>query len=190
MCEYEKIRKEPNECSDSRFIRNFPPQRAADSVVLRTMISKYLPSSSWIGIYQQRFLIYFQQEVHVWDSWQMKSRRRLCIFLNENVCIFFIQISLTLVPKVQWAISQYWFSYVLAPNRRQAITWTSGQQDAWRHLIRLNELTHWGRDKMAAISPTTLSIAFSWMKMLEFQLKFHWSLFLRVQLTMFQHWFR
>ena len=27
------------------------------------------------------------------------------------------------------------------------------------------KLTHWGRDKMAAISQTTLSIAFSWMKM-------------------------
>ena len=45
-------------------------------------------------------------------------------------------------------------------------------------------LTHWGRDKMDAISQTTLSIAFSWMKMLEFWLNFHWSLFLRVQLTM------
>ena len=51
-------------------------------------------------------------------------------------------------------------------------------------------LTHWGRDKMAAISQTTLSSAFSWMKMLEFRLKFHWSLFLRVQLTIFQHLFR
>ena len=51
-------------------------------------------------------------------------------------------------------------------------------------------LTHWGRDKMAAISQTTLSIAFSWMKMLEFRLIFHWSLFLSVQLTIFQHWFR
>ena len=28
------------------------------------------------------------------------------------------------------------------------------------------------------------------MKMLEFRLKFHWSLFLVVQLTIFQHWFR
>ena len=43
---------------------------------------------------------------------------------------------------------------------------------------------------MAAISQTTLSIAFSWIKMLEFRLNFHWSLFLRVQLTIFQHWFR
>ena len=51
-------------------------------------------------------------------------------------------------------------------------------------------LTHWGRDKMAAIFQTTFWNAFSWMKMYEFQLKFHWSLFLRVQLTIFQHWFR
>ena len=28
------------------------------------------------------------------------------------------------------------------------------------------------------------------MKMFEFRLKFHWSLFPRVQLTIFQHWFR
>ena len=44
-------------------------------------------------------------------------------------------------------------------------------------------LTHWGLDKMEAISQTTCSIAFSWMKMFEFRLKFHWSLFLRVPLT-------
>ena len=30
-------------------------------------------------------------------------------------------------------------------------------------------LTHWGRDKMAAFSQTTLSNAFSWMKILEFR---------------------
>ena len=51
-------------------------------------------------------------------------------------------------------------------------------------------LTHWGRDEMPVISQTTLSSAFSWMKMLEFRLKFHWSLFIRGQLTIFQHWFR
>ena len=38
-------------------------------------------------------------------------------------------------------------------------------------LYRLREnLTHWGRDKMAALSQTTRSNAFSWMKMLEFRL--------------------
>ena len=56
--------------------------------------------------------------------------------------------------------------------------------------LGLNELTHWGRDKMTAISQTILSNAFSWMKMLELRLKFHWSLFPRVQLTIYKHWFR
>ena len=51
-------------------------------------------------------------------------------------------------------------------------------------------LTHWGRDKMAAIFQTTFSNAFSWMKMFKFLLRFHWSLFPSVQLTIFQHWFR
>ena len=37
---------------------------------------------------------------------------------------------------------------------------------------------------------TTFSNAFSWMKIYEFRLRFHWNLFLRVQLTIFQHWFR
>ena len=45
-------------------------------------------------------------------------------------------------------------------------------------------------DKMAAIFHTTFSNAFSWMKMFKFRLRFHWSLFPRVQLTIFHHWFR
>ena len=51
-------------------------------------------------------------------------------------------------------------------------------------------LTHWGQDKMAAISQTTLSNSFSWMKIFQFRIKFDWSLFLRFQFTIFQHWFR
>ena len=66
----------------------------------------------------------------------------------------------------------------------------------WRHSdlnLGINSyipaLTHWGRDKMAATSQTTLSNAFSWMKISEFRLEFHWSLFPSAQLTIFQHWF-
>ena len=51
-------------------------------------------------------------------------------------------------------------------------------------------LTHRGRNKMDTISQTTFSNAFFVMKMFEFRLKFHWSLFPRVQLTIFQQWFR
>ena len=54
----------------------------------------------------------------------------------------------------------------------------------------LESLSYWGRDKMDAISQTPFSNAFSWMKMLEYWLTFHWSLFLRLQLTISQHWFR
>ena len=51
-------------------------------------------------------------------------------------------------------------------------------------------LTHWGQDEIDAIPQTTFSNAFSWMKMNECRLGFHWSLFLRFELTIFPHWFR
>ena len=51
-------------------------------------------------------------------------------------------------------------------------------------------LTHWGWSKMAAIFQTTFSNAFSWMKMYEFRLRFHWNFFPRVQITVFHHCFR
>ena len=44
--------------------------------------------------------------------------------------------------------------------------------------------------QMDAILQTPFSNAYSWMKMFEFWLKFHWSLFPRVQLTIFQQSFR
>ena len=62
------------------------------------------------------------------------------------------------------------------------------RQKACRNVLS-RDLTHWGRDKMDGISQTTFSSAFSWMKMFEFQLKFQWHLFLRVQSIIFQHWF-
>ena len=51
--------------------------------------------------------------------------------------------------------------------------------------VSSNPLTHWGWVKWPPFSNT-----FSWTKMYEFQIRFHWSLFLRVKLTIFQHWFR
>ena len=38
-------------------------------------------------------------------------------------------------------------------------------------------VTHWGRNQIDAISQTPFSNKFSWMKIYEFRLKFHWSLF-------------
>ena len=47
-------------------------------------------------------------------------------------------------------------------------------------IIVLSDFKKWGRDNIDAISKTTFSNAFSRTKMLEFQLEFHWNLFLRV----------
>ena len=49
-------------------------------------------------------------------------------------------------------------------------------------------LTHWGREKMD-IFQTTFSNALFLMKLYKFRLRFDWNSFLRVQLTIFQHWF-
>ena len=73
------------------------------------------------------------------------------------------------------------------------VHWRQGKCQLWSNFFMYRPtvvLTYWGRDKMAAISQTTFSNGFSWMKMLEFRLRFHWSLFLRFQLTIIQHWFR
>ena len=43
------------------------------------------------------------------------------------------------------------------------------------------DLTHWGRDEIDTNSQPTFSNAFSWKKMFEYRLKFHWNLFLRIQ---------
>ena len=80
-------------------------------------------------------------------------------------------------------------------NQLEASFWTTltlqGDVDTLVWLAHIL-LTHWDRDKMAAISQTTFSNAFSWMKMFKCRLKFHWTLFPRVhwQLTISQRWFR
>ena len=73
------------------------------------------------------------------------------------------------------ASSRYWWVIM--------IQWDPSQ-------CTVKPLTHWGRDKMAVIFQTTFSNAFSWIKMFKFRLRFHWSLFPGIQLTIFQHWFR
>ena len=105
----------------------------------------------------------------------------------------------------------------LSPERRQAIIWTNAgilligslgtnfgeilieiytfsvtkmplkMSGKWRPFcIGFNVVTHWGRGKMGD-TLQTFSNAFSWIKIVVFWLKFHWLLFPRVQLAVFQH---
>ena len=87
------------------------------------------------------------------------------------------------LASVRWAVSGE-FPTQRASNAKNVSIW-------WRHReLCVVWLNIWDRDKMDAIFQTTFSNAFSWMKIYEFRLSFHWSLFLWVQLTILQHWFR
>ena len=78
-----------------------------------------------------------------------------------------------LLMQILWKIVwNYYLSYTPLPYQ---------STESWVNTLRPRQ--------MDAISQMTSSNRF-WMKMVEFRLKFHWSLFPRVQLTKFQHWFR
>ena len=63
--------------------------------------------------------------------------------------------------------------------------------ELWSYgMNKLLVLIHWGWDKIASILHISFPNVFSCMKIYEFCFRFHWSLFLRFQLTIFQHWFR
>ena len=57
------------------------------------------------------------------------------------------------------------------------------------HCIWCNWLTHFPLNKIAVISQTIFSDEFSWMKSFAFWLEYHWSLFIRVRLTITQYLF-
>ena len=101
-----------------------------------------------------------------------------------------------------WKFWKLTFSKHNQPLSQQAIISTNGDQDLCIHMaspsttalrwsnLEYSGLKQWGRDKMATIFQATVSNAFSWVKIYWFRLRFHSSLFPRVQLTIFQHWFR
>ena len=78
-------------------------------------------------------------------------------------------------PKVPYILVNVLYGYAYVARLYNGDHLDSAEQSAQ---VRL---THWGWDKMVAILQTKFSNAFSWRKMYEFWLKFHWSLFLRVQ---------
>ena len=104
------------------------------------------------------------------------------VFVCKRICIWWLIFQFRIDETQSWCISE------LQIQDRDKHSWIMIGLLLYHGIPTL--LTHWGRDKMDAISQTTRSSAFSWMKMFEFRLRFHWSLFLRVQLTITQHCFR
>ena len=75
---------------------------------------------------------------------------------------------------ITWSVSYTYITHWCSQTKQAAVIYE----------IRISRiLTYWGRDKMDAISLTTFLNAFSWTQIFEFRLKFHWSLFHIVQLT-------
>ena len=120
---------------------------------------------------------------HEQNGWHFADNTFKSIFLDENLCIL-VQISPKFVPKCL-IDSKSGFIQTMAciSNRRQVITWTNHYQVRCMLSAGHNVLTHLPLDKMAAISQTIFSDAFLWLKSCVFWLKLHWSLFVRVQLT-------
>ena len=121
---------------------------------------------------------------------------------RQNVC-HFVQASMYSDCTTQTAqLKILVFLTPLFTNRNWLIQHRDSVMDMWPHprkgwnaithpCLNFNtDLTHLPLDKMAAISQTIYSDAFSRMKSFIFWLKFHWSLFLRVQMTITKHWFR
>ena len=96
-------------------------------------------------------------------------------------------------------LAQVMACFLAAPSHYLNQLWLIVKGDAW-HSAESNWeailyvwnciLTHWGLDKMAAIFLTTIWNAFSWKKMYDFRLRFHWNVFGRFELTISHHWFR
>ena len=102
-------------------------------------------------------------------------------YMSAHFCYKIVYCVQGIVGFVRWVLIQISMSRVQYMSHGQACGIL---------VIKPIHLSHWGRDKVADIFQTTFSNGFSWMKMFEFRLKFHWSLFPRVQLTIFQQWFR
>ena len=100
-------------------------------------------------------------------------------FLEWNVLYHDLKIHWVLFLKVKLAIS--WHRCWLGTKQATSHYLSQLQPVAWHHIsllpVGFNVLTHWGWDKMGAMFQTTMSNAFSYMKMYKFWLRFHWILF-------------
>ena len=128
--------------------------------------------------------LYFTDDIFKWiflnKMYEFSLRFHWSLFLSFESTIFhhLFRSWLGAIQATSHYLNQRWLDYrCICVSRPQ---WVNSFH-SW--------LTHWGRDKMDAISQTIFSNTFSWMKIFQLLSKFHWSLFARVILTIFQHWF-
>ena len=113
---------------------------------------------------------------HHSQHWVKFASQKLATYVGFKLPILYIE-------------TDFWQTYAFLISAA-LIFWQTCYAPVRHPVLISDDLIHWDRDKMADIFQTTFSNVFSWMKMYEFLLRFHWSLFLRVILTIFQHWSR
>ena len=120
--------------------------------------------------------------MHYRHTYLITSSSPLTIALVSGMhsrCNFFL-VSIEITKLRFISIIQWWLYH------SAEIQTHNNRADSKQMLKFILYSTHWGRDKMATISRTTFSNAFSWMKMYDFRLQFHCNLFSKVQLTTYQ----
>ena len=143
------------------------PQQCRNSVCM------LISGSTWVG-------------QHLWfGDWS--KRPQFCrryfkyIFFNKT-CWFLFKFERIMLQGVQLTTRQRWFRFkeYLAPNHHPNQWWLGSLPHVW--LTSPQRINSSPLDKMAAISQTPFSCAFSWMKSLAFWFEFHWILFILVQI--------
>ena len=129
-----------------------------------------------------------------WTKWRISCRRQLQSHFREwKCCINLIEMH---CEGPNWQKVGIGSGNGLMPTRRQAIKWTGHW---WPRSLTQLAFTgpRWAvlplpppLDKMAAVSQTIFSYAFSWMKNFAFWFKIHLSLFQMIPLKRTEPWFR
>ena len=153
--------------------------------IYRASIYGYMNSSTCLSALHARKKHHTnceQNDRHdVTDYIQINLTTSCSVFPNLTHCK-----NISKLTRRVWHETVCWMHYKKCQSNDQFLC---NMQSTFKQTNALR-LTYWGRDKMSDIIQTTFSDTFSWLKMFEFQIQFHLSLFLRVQLTTKQHRFR
>ena len=107
---------------------------------------------------------------------------------GRRQAIIWTHTGISLIGRLGTNFSEIWIKIHIFLLKKMQLKRSTSKY--WPFRLGPTVLTHLTLDKMAAIWQTTFSKAFSWMTSFVFRFKFHWSSFLRVKLTISQHWFR
>ena len=153
---------------------------------------RHSPESNFTMSAHNTIILYNESESYTFKftatfPWGQWVKVILCYYIRHAWYLFFMKMNTCNIFTPYVFIMMYCgiFNKIFCKTRKRS---------SWIWVVYLLffiwYLTHWGRDKMDAISQTTCSSAYFLMKMFEFWFKFHWSLFVRVHLIIIQHCFR